>query len=72
MFKVWDSSNSICKEVNTIEEAYKVIRDYIESINFKSYYWRHNFLDDGSTWVDYGSHSHFFYVKEVGSKNEGK
>jgi hypothetical protein len=65
MFKVWDTSKNINVEVETIDEAHKVIDDYLKKINFKSYYTRTNFLKDNTMWIDYGSHTHFFYIKEV-------
>ena len=50
---------------NTEQEAYAEIKRQIELLNFKSYYYRLNFLEDGSKWIDYGSHSHFFYLTVI-------
>jgi uncharacterized protein with von Willebrand factor type A (vWA) domain len=70
-FRVWDTNSNIDKEVKNIEEAFSVIKEYLESINFKSYYYRKNFLEDGTIWLDYGSHSHFFFIKETEEKTNG-
>ena len=62
-YTVWDSENSNVARYDTIEGVHKHIKDYIDSVGFKSYYWRYNMFPD-FVMVDYGSHSHFFYYKE--------
>jgi hypothetical protein len=33
-------------------------------LKFKSYYQRWTELEDGSTMIDYGSHTQFYYIRE--------
>jgi hypothetical protein len=64
-FLVYDTTKKIKEYTATEEEAYDVIKKYLKDINFDSYYYRQSFLDDGSIWVDYGSYTHFFCIKEI-------
>ena len=66
MYLVYDSNKEIEDYVSNEEDAYAIIKEFLEDINFKSYYYRQNFLDDGTIMVDYGAHTHFFYIKDVG------
>ena len=65
MYLVYDNANTIKEYKNTEDEAYGVIKQYLDDTGFTSYYYRQSFADDGSIWIDYGSHTHFFYIKEV-------
>ena len=47
---------------NTKQEVYAEIKRQIELLNFKSYYYHHIILENGKIWIDYGSHSHSFYL----------
>lgn len=51
------------KNVRTKESAIKIMQDFMDDHNFKSYYTRIWYdKDDGYTWFDVGSHSEFFLV----------
>lgn len=43
------------------EEAYKIINDFLDQHNYKSYYWRISPYED-YTWIDVGSHTEFFKI----------
>lgn len=62
MVKLTDNLGKEYGVFKTQEEAYGEIRRQLELLNFKSYYYRQSILEDGRIWVDYGSHSHFFYL----------
>lgn len=64
-FLVYDTTKKIKTYTATEEEAYDVIKTYLKDINVDADYYRQSFLDDGAIWVDYGSHTHFFYIKEI-------
>lgn len=60
--------DSYCNEkelgvVDTIEEANKLINDFLHDHNYRSYYWR--IMRDEiehRTMIDVGSHTEFFYI----------
>lgn len=63
--KVWDSKDEVYgKKVKTVEDAYDIIKQYLGSINFDSYYFRANLMPNKVVQIDYGSHSHFFYMQD--------
>jgi hypothetical protein len=65
MFKVTDNKNKDYGTVETIELAWELITNYLKQINFKSYYCRQIELGSGKLWIDYGSHTHFFYIEII-------
>ena len=50
-------------EVQTKQEVWSVINNFLEERNYKSYYTR-MWYEDNVTWIDVGSHSEFFLVDE--------
>lgn len=63
--KVWDSNKKVyTKNAKTIDEAFDVVREYLLKTGFDSYYYRQNLLDNKTVEVDYGSHTHFFYMQD--------
>jgi len=46
-------------------EAFEAITKDIESNGFESFYWRINTLEDGSLWLDYGSHTRFYIIENL-------
>lgn len=53
-------------EFSTQEEVDKCMKEYLDSINFKSYYYRVTFIrDTKEIEIDYGSWSKFFWITEV-------
>ena len=53
-------------EFSTQEEIDKCMKEYLDNINFKSYYYRVTFIRDAKEIeIDYGSWSKFFWIKEV-------
>jgi len=42
------------------EEAYRIIREFLNDHRYKSYYMREWIDEKGETWVDVGSHTEFF------------
>lgn len=69
MFEVYfEASNKnkrLLDKVNTTIEVSKVIQDFLKDHNFKSYYWRYWRTPEGDTYVDVGSHTEFFVIKEI-------
>lgn len=61
----------IGENVSTYQEIMKIIQDFLNEHNYKSYYtriWR----EDGWTWFDVGSHTEFFLCdEEVRFSEEG-
>ena len=49
----------------TPEYANKIVADFLDECNYKSYYQRRWKVDDKTTKVDYGEHTSFFYIQEV-------
>ncbi len=64
-FKLWDSNNIQYGLFDTIEDAYKEIQKYTNEKKIDVFYYRQNLSEDGTIWIDYGSHTHFFNIKEV-------
>lgn len=50
-------------DVYTPEQAWKIMKKFMDDHNFTSYYTRTWFID-GYTWYDVGSHTEFFLVDE--------
>jgi hypothetical protein len=57
----------IIGEPNCLSEATKIIRDFLEEHNFKSYYTIMQF-DGDRLEFDVGSHTEFFYLDEIDNK----
>lgn len=49
----------IGENINTRQEVMKIIQDFLNEHNYKSYYTR-AWCKDGWTWFDVGSHTEFF------------
>lgn len=62
LFKLWDSDDNIVAENATEKYCWDYISKYAKERNL-GYYYRSNLLEDGTQYIDYGSHSHFFYMK---------
>ena len=65
MIKLTDNHN---KEYGTYEnenEALSQISKIVRENGFKSYYHRITPVNDTKKWVDYGSHTHFFYLETL-------
>jgi hypothetical protein len=46
------------------------VQKYLADKNIKSYYQRSWFDEDGSIWIDFGSHTEFFVLRD-GKELEG-
>lgn len=53
----------LMSNVYTPEQAWKVMKKFMDDHNFTSYYTR-IWFKDGYTWYDVGSHTEFFLVDE--------
>jgi hypothetical protein len=62
LFKLWDSDGNIIAENATEQYCNTYIREYAKERGLGLYY-RGHLLQDGTHWIDYGSHTHFFYMK---------
>lgn len=63
----FENTNGIQREIGTAdtnEEAIKVVRKFLGEHNYKAPYWRSWTGESGETWVDVGSHTEFFVMKE--------
>ena len=68
---MFENSNGQSRTIGTVENeesAFKVINDFLDDHNYKSYYQRTWKKDDKTTIVDVGSHTEFFYIQETGWK----
>jgi|SaaInl6LU_22_DNA_1037377.scaffolds.fasta_scaffold259015_2 hypothetical protein len=70
LFTLRDNYGTIYAENATEAYCNKVIEDFAKASNLGLYY-RTNLLDDGSHWIDYGSHTHFFILVSERSQDEG-
>lgn len=46
----------------TKEEVQKIVKNQLDLMDYRSYYQRYTFNEDGVTWIDYGSWSKFFFI----------
>lgn len=53
----------LAENISNKEEAWKVMKKFMDDSNFKCYYTR-MWYSDGYTWYDVGSHTEFFLVDE--------
>ena len=56
------SCDVVVENIETEEEVYKIMREKISEMKFKSYYYRSMNIEPDITLIDYGSHSTFFYI----------
>ena len=65
---IFENSKGQSRTIGTAENeesAFKVINDFLDDHNYKSYYQRTWKKDDKTTVVDVGSHTELFYIQEV-------
>ena len=65
---LFENSKGQSRTIGTVENeksAFKVINNFLDDHNYKSYYQRTWKKDDKTTVVDVGSHTEFFYIQEV-------
>lgn len=65
IFENWEGKSRIIGASENQETAFKVINNFLDNHNYKSYYKRTWKKDDKTTVVDVGSHTEFFYIQEV-------
>jgi hypothetical protein len=65
MFRLYDNNEKEYGLFTSYDAAWKAMISYLDEIQFKYYYFRQSLLEDGTSWVDYGSHSHFFYIENT-------
>ena len=65
LFENSKGHSRIIGTVENEESAFKVINDFLDDHNYKSYYQRTWKKDDKTTVVDVGSHTELFYIQEV-------
>lgn len=69
LYVMFEDSNGQLRIIDTVENeesAFKVINDFLDDHNYKSYYQRTWKKNDKTTVVDVGSHTEFFYIQETG------
>ena len=49
-------------EAESIDGCWKIINQFLNEHNYKSYYQRISEEEDGSLWIDFGSHTRFFWI----------
>ncbi|MFW6046691.1 MAG: hypothetical protein ACOCP4_02735 [Candidatus Woesearchaeota archaeon] len=62
---VTDSEDKNYGTYHSEKKAYEAIRKNLELRNFKSYYYNQISVDTNKIRIDYGSHTHFFYIETV-------
>ena len=51
---------------DSYDDCFEYMKHYIkETLQFTSYYYRVADFGDNEYWIDYGSHTKFFWIKEV-------
>lgn len=65
MFENSKGESRIIGTVENEESAFKIINDFLNEHNYKSYYKRTWEIGDNTTVVDVGSWAEKFYIKEV-------
>lgn len=70
MYNVYDNYDKEYGIYESLDKAYFCISMRLKEIGFKSYYYRETSLEDNIIWIDYGSHTHFFYIKKIDQKGE--
>lgn len=63
----FENTNGVQREIGTTDsevEAFKIIRKFLDDHNYKAPYWRSWSGESGQTWIDVGSHTEFFVIKE--------
>lgn len=58
-----NSTTGECIDISHIKD--RELSRYLEDkFNMHVYYYRHNLLEDGTTWIDFGLYNWFIYAKE--------
>ena len=52
-------------EIENLKNSFKVITNFLNEHNFKSYYYNMHITPTGRLWVDVGSHTEFFYIEKA-------
>ena len=69
MFKVeFENMNGVRREIGRAaqrDEAFKIINNFLNDHNYKSYYFRGWKTKNNEEKIDYGSYVQFFYIVEV-------
>lgn len=65
MFILYDNTGKVFFESENKDELFECIYQYTNERNIEVYYVRLVEITEKITMVDYGSHSHFFYIKEI-------
>lgn len=52
----------------TMRGCFQIIRKFLDDHNFTSYYQRISEEENGSIWVDVGSHTEFFWIVDDNKK----
>lgn len=55
-------------EAVTIQGCLKIMHKFLDDHNYKSYYQRFSETEDGSIWIDVGSHTEFFWIVDENKK----
>ena len=65
LFQNSNNKTRVIGSANTQSEAFKVIDGFLVEHNYKSYYKRTWKPDEKTTYVDVGSHTEKFIIKEI-------
>lgn len=65
LFQNSDNKTRVIGSANTQSEAFKVIDDFLAEHNYISYYKRTRKTDEKTTYVDVGSYTEKFIIKEI-------
>lgn len=58
------------REVDSVEEGFKIVKEYLKEHDFASYYMRMNFnMEDNWVEIDFGSWTFFFYFMGLTKKD---
>lgn len=62
MYVLSDSNHEYYGHFNSLDNAQKELKAQLDALDFKVHYQRRLTDEDGVITIDYGSHTHFFYI----------
>jgi hypothetical protein len=64
-YRVRDNTDNILEFFDTSQDAYDYIKYWLDAHDVEVYYYRQSFLEDNEISIDYGSHTHCFFIKDM-------
>jgi hypothetical protein len=68
-YRVRDNTDNVLEFFDTSKDAYEYVQYWLDAHEIKAPYYRQSFLEDNEISIDYGSHTHCFFIKDMGESN---